>query len=121
MVLVTQNLFAEREKAQEAGFYGMTGQEFHVFQMTNLVEQACFIVNHGLVSGRSKDFIVDWLRNEILSMDGQEAYKRQLENLVDGELTEFLILRERFRKELKEREHWDKVLAGRRWWRRKSK
>ncbi len=115
LVAVTQQLFAEREKAQQHGIYGMSGQDFHVFQMTNLVEQACFIVNHGLVSGRAKDFLVDWLRNEITAMDEQEPYKMQLATLIDGELTELLKLRARIQRERADQKHWDDVIAGRRW------
>jgi hypothetical protein len=115
LVAVTQQLFAEREKAQAHGIYGMSGQDFHVFQMTNLVEQACFIVNHGLVSGRAKDFLVEWLRNEIASMEEQEPYQVQFAGLTEGELTELMKLRARFHRERAGQKHWDNVIAGRRW------
>lgn len=117
LAFVTQQLSAEREKAQLAGVYDMTDLEFHVFQMTNLVEQASFIVNHNLVSGRAKDFLLDWLRNEIASMDEQDAYSRQFSGLTEGELTELMKLRDRFHRERKELEHWEMVIAGRRWFR----
>lgn len=112
---IAQQLNQERARAFEAGVYEMDPVEFHVFQMTNLVEHASFIVNRKLVSSHAKAFLLEWLHAEIDQMDSQETYRTQFASLREGELTELMRLRAKLLCEKRENEHWEKVISGRRW------
>ncbi|WP_141690324.1 hypothetical protein [Ensifer sp. LC384] len=100
---LSRQITAERDRAQSLNLFGMSDREFHAFQMLQLVEQACFIVNHGMITGRASEFMCDWLEGEIRSIETQEIYRAFLRNLEPGQLTEYVSFR---RKSL----HWHKVL-----------
>lgn len=123
VIELTRQLSSEREKAHQAKIYAMEDHQFHAFQMVHLVEQASMIVNQGWVSGQSKEFLLDWLRLEIPSMADQPAYQENFQAATGQELIELFKLRDKFavermRKErnvaaeLKEVEHFEKVIEG---------
>lgn len=102
VIELTRQLSSEREKAQAAGIYDWTNEQFHAFQMVHLVEQASMIVNQHWVSGRkSREFLLDWLRGEIPSMANQEAYKAMFEDASGNQLCELFKLRDQFAAEHK--------------------
>lgn len=74
IVEVTRQIYAERDRAQVLGLFGMGVAEFHAFQMLHLVEQASMIINHRLVSGEAREFLRDWLKVELPSMAKQSIY-----------------------------------------------
>lgn len=112
---IAHQLNHERARAYGAGVYKMEPVEFHVFQMTNLVEHASFIVNKGLVTSHAKAFLLEWLEAEIDQMDSQQSYREQFASLRPGELTELSKLRAKFHGQKHADEHWKKVISGRRW------
>lgn len=115
IVELAQQLNQERARAFDAKVYDMDAIAFHVFQMTNLVEHACFLVNKKLVNSYARAFLLEWLRAEIEQMDGQEAYRLQFASLPASALTELKALRLEFQREDREKAHWDKVISGQRW------
>jgi len=123
VIELTRQLSSEREKAHQAKIYAMEDHQFHAFQMVHLVEQASMIVNQGWVTGQSKEFLLDWLRLEIPSMADQLAYQENFQAARGKELIELSKLREKFAAErardernaaaeLKEAEHFDRVIEG---------
>lgn len=115
IVELAQQLNHERARAFDAQVYDMDAVAFHVFQMTNLVEHACFLVNKKLVNSYARAFLLEWLKAEIRQMDEQEAYQLQFASLPDTALTELKALRRELEREEREQAHWDKVISGRRW------
>lgn len=120
VIELTRQLSSEREKAHEAEIYGMTDEEFHAYQMVHLVEQASMIVNQGWVTGKSKAFLLDWLRGEIPSMAEQPAYQANFKNATGQELRELFKLRDKFASERaraeaerKQIEHFERILQAR--------
>lgn len=109
VIELTRQLASEREKAHAAGIYGMEPHEFHAYQMVHLIEQAAMIVNQGWVSGKSKDFLLDWLRVEIPAMNKQPAYKAEFDNATGQQLCELLKLRDRFEAERKQEVHFERI------------
>lgn len=121
---LSQNLFLERQRAFDTDVFELTKQEFHVHQMTNLIEQSCFLTNQKLISGKTKGFLDSWLRDEIRSMKAQDIYQEVFENLKNAELSELIRFHNaceahdsatELRKALSSEQHWEKVIAGRRW------
>lgn len=121
VIELTRQLSSEREKAHQAKIYGMEDHQFHAYQMVHLVEQASMIVNHGWVSGQSKEFLLDWLRLEIPSMADQPAYQENFQAAMGQELIELFKLRDKFAAErarhernaaaeFKEAEHFERVI-----------
>ncbi|MDX0928360.1 hypothetical protein GOE05_12715 [Sinorhizobium medicae] len=112
VIELTRQLAAEREKAHSAGIYGYSDGQFHAYQMAHLVEQASYIVNHRWVTGKSKKFLMDWLREEIPSMEEQPAYKACFDSAQGEELSELFKLRDRFAKERKEAARFERIHAA---------
>jgi hypothetical protein len=132
VIELTRQLSSEREKAHQAKIYAMEDRQFHAFQMVHLVEQASMIVNQGWVSGRSKEFLLDWLRLEIPSMADQPSYQENFQAATGQELIELFKLRDKFAAErarddrnaaaeLKEVEHFNRVIEGAKARRRQQK
>ncbi|WP_132533793.1 hypothetical protein [Rhizobium sp. PP-F2F-G48] len=103
VVEVTRQLAAEREKAHIAGIYGMSPAQFYAYQMMHLMEHTCFLVGHNLVTGKAREFLLDWLRLEIPSMDDQEEFKQIIAKATDGELSEFFKMRAFFEREKRQK------------------
>lgn len=109
VIELTRQLASEREKAFAAEIYDMEPYQFHAYQMVHLIEQASMIVNQGWVSGKSREFLLDWLRLEIPAMTAQPAYKAELDNVTGQQLCELLKLRDRFEAERKKEEHFERI------------
>ncbi|OAP43192.1 hypothetical protein [Sinorhizobium americanum] len=114
VIELTRQLSSEREKAHVAGIYGWKSEEFHAYQMVHLVEQASMIVNQGWVSGKSKEFLLDWLRGEIPSMAEQPAYQATFNDATGQELCELFKLRDKFVAERRRAELFERIYEQRR-------
>jgi hypothetical protein len=117
---LSDSLFSERTRAYHDNVFGFEPTHFHVYQMTNLVEQACFLSNHKLVSGKAKKFLDGWLEVEITSMETQEVYASIFRDFNGDELSELQNFRKRMHKKrsiakLRAYAHWERVISGKRW------
>jgi hypothetical protein len=75
IIELTKQIYEERQRAHDLKLFSYEDHEMHAFQMLHLVEQASMIVNHRMVSGKSREFLMDWLREELPAMAAQEAYR----------------------------------------------
>ncbi|MQW08207.1 hypothetical protein GHK45_32090 [Sinorhizobium meliloti] len=121
-----KSLTEQREKAFHSNLYQMTEEQFYVFQMFTLMEHCCFLVNSKAVSGAARDFLVDWLDQEIPEIEDQQQFRDRLDFATGQQLAEYRTYRagfetreaqrleKRLRGKIGSPEHFDRVLDARR-------
>ena len=104
----------------------MSKEEFYVYQMLSLMEHCCFLVNSKSVTGAAREFMVDWLDQEISEIEDQQQFRERIDSAPGQQLAEYRSFRaglegreaQRLKKRLHEKisspEHFDRVLDARR-------
>lgn len=116
IVEITRQIYAERQRAQDLKLFQMDDVEFHAFQMIHLVEQASMIINSRMVSGKSREFLRDWLKVELPEMAKQAAYKDAFSITTGPQLEEMRKLYTEICAELRQERLYEEIYA-----RKKSK